>query len=1478
MSELISKRKLVISRIILFTVIMVQSVFFPLFSQQDCVGMNSLNGWVTQGLVQLGNAGVDFYGGFPVAGPATGNSIRVGNNFTFAQPFSSASRTFTVSAASPYLQYYYAMVNLDFPHPPAAAATSAIRILDPAGNVIPCTFYQVFAAAGGPPGFQQSPRPNECNLINQCAFPISYLPWQSSIVDLSPFIGMNVTIQLTNAWCGPGVDWGYAYFDAHCVDFGIQQTCVGSATTLTAPPGGNAYLWSTGEVSQSITINTAGVYNCQITPVQGAACNINLSINATIFPAPDADFTVNTNSICAGGSVEFTDNSTVTNGGAVNSYQWDFGDGIITPASSGPIVGVPQTAGTYTLASHTYNLAVNPNVTLTIETADGCTSTHTEPIVITNAPTAIIDGNDNLCQNDPSPLVTFTGNGTAGPFTFTYNLDGGANQTVTSTVGNPNATLTVPTNTSGTFTYNLISVSDPSSPTCNQAQVGAAVITVNPMPTAQISGTATVCQNGVQPAVTFTGANGSSEYTFTYNINGGANQTITTVGSSSVILNAPTGVAGTFTYNLLNVEDVVTGCEQAQAGVATIVVNPMPTAQIVGTTTVCQNDVSPMITFSGASGTSEYIFTYNINGGANQTITTAGSNSVTLNVSTSNFGAFTYNLISVQDLTTGCEQPQIGSAIVNINPMPTGQISGTATICQNGGAPVVTFTGANGSSNYTFIYTLNGGANQSITTVGGASTATISAPTGVAGSFDYALVSVSDVITGCGQPQNGNAVVTVDLMPTAQISGATVLCQNDIEPVVTFTGANGSADYIFTYNINGGANQTVSTAGANSVTVNVSTSNSGVFTYNLLNVQDAVSLCGQPQIGATIITINPLPTAQISGTTTICQYGIQPVITFTGANGSSNYTFVYNINGGPNQTVTTIGGSTTATINIPTVASGSFVYNLVSVMDVLTGCGQPQIGSSTITVNPMPTAIIAGTSTVCLNSPSPEVNFTGTNGSTEYIFTYNINGGTNQTIVTTGNDNAVVYAPTSTAGEFVYNLLNVQDATTLCGQVQLGAITINVNALPTASITNSLEVCLNDPQPTLTFTGAVGTSPFTFLYSLNGGVTQNITTSPGYNSVSISVPTNIAGTFNYVITNIQEGSVLACQQTQNVTTTIIVHSLPVVYAGNDISLCVGETVILTGSGAGVGGIYTWDNTILNGIGFIPADTTIYTVTGTDINGCKDTDEVTVNVVPFPVMNIQGYNLSGCEPVTSSFDNLSSGNLVNCTWVFSNGETIADCGPQTVTFEDAGCYDVTLYASTPEGCSNTITLTNYVCVDANPLAAFEATPDELSTYNWESQMENQSFGADSYSWDFGDGSSNSNATNPSHEFPNVYGGTYEIMLIAITDAGCRDTAYQTIKLREELLYYVPNTFTPDGDMYNETFKPVFATGFDPQGYTLLIFNRWGDIVFESHDVNVGWNGLYNGINAQDGTYSWKIEVKSRTNSKIHDFNGHVNLLR
>jgi gliding motility-associated-like protein len=231
---------------------------------------------------------------------------------------------------------------------------------------------------------------------------------------------------------------------------------------------------------------------------------------------------------------------------------------------------------------------------------------------------------------------------------------------------------------------------------------------------------------------------------------------------------------------------------------------------------------------------------------------------------------------------------------------------------------------------------------------------------------------------------------------------------------------------------------------------------------------------------------------------------------------------------------------------------------------------------------------------------------------------------------------------------------------------------------------------------------------------------------------------------------------------------------------------------------------------------------------------------------------------------------------------SDGSVINGCGTVTNTFTTPGCYDVTLTTTSNNGCVNSLTSTNLICVEGAPNAAFTPSNSILTDDNTNVMFNNNTTGASQYVWSFGDGSPISTLTDPSHDYQTGDYGNYLVVLVATSPLGCIDSAQATIQIQEPLIYYVPNTFTPDNDNFNQTFKPIFTSGFDPYDYTLYIFNRWGEIIFESHDANVGWNGTY-GSNGeiemvQDGTYTWKIEFKTKANDERKMIIGHVNILR
>ncbi|MFT6922801.1 MAG: gliding motility-associated-like protein [Crocinitomicaceae bacterium] len=204
----------------------------------------------------------------------------------------------------------------------------------------------------------------------------------------------------------------------------------------------------------------------------------------------------------------------------------------------------------------------------------------------------------------------------------------------------------------------------------------------------------------------------------------------------------------------------------------------------------------------------------------------------------------------------------------------------------------------------------------------------------------------------------------------------------------------------------------------------------------------------------------------------------------------------------------------------------------------------------------------------------------------------------------------------------------------------------------------------------------------------------------------------------------------------------------------------------------------------------------------------------------------------------------------------------------------GTYTESLISS--NGCDSVVILiiSEYDQVTAD----FFFNSVELTSLNSEVQFINTSSGAQYYIWDFGDQTLNSSDFSPIHQFELFEAETYDVTLIAINEFGCTDSIVKKVVVKEELIFYIPNTFTPDGNELNQTFTPVFTSGFDPFDYSLLIFNRWGELVFESHDAKLGWDGSYKGQYSQDGSYIWKIEFKDFYSAKRYLETGHMNLLR
>ncbi|MDF3025833.1 MAG: hypothetical protein K0S23_140 [Fluviicola sp.] len=735
-------------------------------------------------------------------------------------------------------------------------------------------------------------------------------------------------------------------------------------------------------------------------------------------------------------------------------------------------------------------------------------------------------------------------------------------------------------------------------------------------------------------------------------------------------------------------------------------------------------------------------------------------------------------------------------------------------------------------------------------------TVTIDANTGLL-DLSSSTTTTSEVYTVTFTPsvpcyQAVTTQVTINALPVVDAGIDAAICDGD-QMMMLATGT--AANYFW------GANVPNGTMVAPSVTTTYTAT--GTSAAGCINTDNRV------------ITVNPLPNATITGSTTVCLNDLQPTVTFTGSGATAPYTFSYTYNGGaPVQVISNAAG--VATIGIPTNIAGNHQYAIISVEDAsATTCLSQQQGLVTVVVNDLPTASIAGDITICQFSNQPQVTFTGGNTVGPYTFTYTLNGGAQQTITTlNGSNSATITVPTTVVGNFAYTLISVEDGSlTGCLANQGGTATVSVNPLPNASIAGDTSLCLYENSPLVTFEATNGVSPFTFTYSLNGGAPQTIVSPSG--QATIPAPTNVPGDYIYQLISVQESSASMCSNAIGTDVMVRVWDLPTVFAGNDFSICDGDWVTLNGQGAAT---YIWDNNGIDGVPFLPQTTLNYTVVGTDVNGCTNTDVIQVTVVPIPQVDFTATEVAGCSPLITTLTNQSTGNLTNCQWTLSNGSQYNGCGSINLELTEAGCYDVTLTVSTPEGCANTGTKPAFLCVYPNPIADFDLTPSEVETSNTFVNFFNNSYGAVSYSWDFSDGSSGSTAENPTHVFPDDEGGYYIVYLEAISSDGCRDTAARTVHVGEDLIYYVPNAFSPDGDEFNNVFKPILTTGFDVNSYHLQIFNRWGELIFESLNYEEGWDGTYHDEKLLDGTYIWKIKVKNRSSDKKVELDGHVTLLK
>ncbi len=294
----------------------------------------------------------------------------------------------------------------------------------------------------------------------------------------------------------------------------------------------------------------------------------------------------------------------------------------------------------------------------------------------------------------------------------------------------------------------------------------------------------------------------------------------------------------------------------------------------------------------------------------------------------------------------------------------------------------------------------------------------------------------------------------------------------------------------------------------------------------------------------------------------------------------------------------------------------------------------------------------------------------------------------------------------------------------------------------------------------------------------------------------------------------------------------------------------------------------------------------YTVTLIAANGyaCSDEAEEDFTVHLAPIANLNANPRIGCNPLSVDFQDLSS--YSQATSLFIDGIYDGPLPTEGLIIDQVGTFESYIVAVSPEGCADTLSLADDFTVHPVPVADFSFYPLAISPENTSFQFLTDS-NLTVTSWTFGDGNG-SYAATPIHRYDEP--GEYQVVLTIQNEFGCSDVAVDLVTIDDQISLFVPNAFTPAsegiGDGINDAWKPIIRGTNLIQKYTLLVFDQWGEVVFQTNDYDEYWTGAVRGLDGNPGdhysaneVYNWQIRLfLSGSEDDERIFHGHVTLVR
>ena len=365
----------------------------------------------------------------------------------------------------------------------------------------------------------------------------------------------------------------------------------------------------------------------------------------------------------------------------------------------------------------------------------------------------------------------------------------------------------------------------------------------------------------------------------------------------------------------------------------------------------------------------------------------------------------------------------------------------------------------------------------------------------------------------------------------------------------------------------------------------------------------------------------------------------------------------------------------------------------------------------------------------------------------------------------------------------------------------------------------------------------------TFDWSVNDPSIATIDSGNGTHHILIDL--NNKGVFQLLVEEIDANGCIGYD-----SVLVQIHNLPNpnIFAVGPTSFCEGDSVLLQVDSAYSS--FLWNNNTTS-IYTYAVTTANYFVNVTDTNGCSNTSN-TINVVVNPKPDADFIVDGICVNTISKLLNTSTisiGEIVTSIWYLGNGEVI-DADSVLNIYTSAGDYYTELFITSDYGCIDSIG--KLYSIYNSSIASFEYNPFTVSTLKPEMNFITTTPNFTSVFWDFND-SVYSILPNPSHEFESP--GTHDVWLTVTDSNMCIDSVMHKIIMYYDFVFHVPTAFTPNDDGDNDQFGPQGLRMEEYQSYEFLVFNRWGEIIFKTTDINDWWFGA----DCQNGAYSWAIVI-------------------